>query len=143
MLFIVCTRDIADVGGFAALVSQFTAMPETKAARERSVSGDIDVSLSAKHIHLYFSLPGLRAGIRCRRQPKPSKQAWSKEKPKVPSSSVLFTSTTALIAFVSSQAARRDQNRIAQREFRLRKQQRVCYPPIWLLSQSLTFNADS
>lgn len=28
----------------------------------------------------------------------------------------------------SSQAARRDQNRIAQREFRLRKQQRVCLP---------------
>jgi hypothetical protein len=27
----------------------------------------------------------------------------------------------------SSQAARRDQNRIAQREFRLRKQQRVCH----------------
>lgn len=27
---------------------------------------------------------------------------------------------------LSSQAARRDQNRIAQREFRLRKQQRVC-----------------
>jgi hypothetical protein len=29
----------------------------------------------------------------------------------------------------SSQAARRDQNRIAQREFRLRKQQRVMPPP--------------
>ena len=30
---------------------------------------------------------------------------------------------------LSSQAARRDQNRIAQREFRLRKQQRVSTPP--------------
>lgn len=35
----------------------------------------------------------------------------------------------ALISSASSQAARRDQNRIAQREFRLRKQQRVrCHP---------------
>lgn len=30
-----------------------------------------------------------------------------------------------VVGFFSSQAARRDQNRIAQREFRLRKQQRV------------------
>ena len=34
----------------------------------------------------------------------------------------------ALNIFRSSQAARRDQNRIAQREFRLRKQQRVRRP---------------
>ena len=33
--------------------------------------------------------------------------------------------------FQSSQAARRDQNRIAQREFRLRKQQRVS-PELYL-----------
>lgn len=39
--------------------------------------------------------------------------------------------------FYSSQAARRDQNRIAQREFRLRKQQRVC---ILLLNYSLLIN---
>ncbi|KAF7776082.1 transcriptional regulator family: bZIP [Agaricus bisporus var. burnettii] len=66
-------------------------MPETKAARERSVSGDIDDS------ELEFDAddnPNL-----------PSKPGRKKNP--------------------NSQAARRDQNRIAQREFRLRKQQRI------------------
>lgn len=43
----------------------------------------------------------------------------------------------------SSQAARRDQNRIAQREFRLRKQQRVCLGSYYRVSFYLSRNADS
>ncbi|KAF5364150.1 hypothetical protein D9756_000551 [Leucocoprinus leucothites] len=68
-------------------------MPESKEARDRSVSGDLDDSDLDLESHAGDgpNLPG-----------KPGR----KKNP-------------------NSQAARRDQNRIAQREFRLRKQQRI------------------
>lgn len=80
--------------------------------------------------------PELRCTLSQQRRQLPRKfpgrirrKARQEEKPKVRSVSPQHDDElTSRRAFPSSQAARRDQNRIAQREFRLRKQQRVSSP---------------
>ncbi len=63
----------------------------------------------------------------------------SREERKTPSMiSVLSMITCTHGPHYSSQAARRDQNRIAQREFRLRKQQRVSGIPLRSSSVSVS-----
>ena len=57
----------------------------------------------------------------CFYSPTPSRTRSHRHRAYVSSLSSCFSESLC-----SSQAARRDQNRIAQREFRLRKQQRVC-----------------
>jgi hypothetical protein len=101
--------------------------------RERSLSGDFDVFSfrfwlvvrgSPSPFHFGFCSP-ISSHPRNIITMMPLRVSLGERKtPSEPPS--LLTSTC--LTLPSSQAARRDQNRIAQREFRLRKQQRVMPP---------------
>jgi hypothetical protein len=102
-------------------------MPEAK-DRDHSLSADIEVSFPLLRRHpIHIKLASIRIQ---------TSSLMSKDRSQIPQGNLVERKiqskrTTHIVTKItlstpsSSQAARRDQNRIAQREFRLRKQQRV------------------
>lgn len=123
---------------FCAVLVLYPMSDSKRHTRERSLSGDFDVNVlsvfsssprgSSLTSRFGFSSPILKTSI-LSTMPLPASLGGRKT-PSEPQSTCLRASSDAPR---SSQAARRDQNRIAQREFRLRKQQRV------MVSSSLPF----